>query len=64
MLVLTRKCGEQVVIGRDIKVKVLEIRGGRVKLGLVGPAEVPMHREEIQQRVDECPPALSFAECA
>jgi len=64
MLVLSRKRGEQIVIGSDIKVKVLEVRGGRVKLGLIGPAEVPMHREEVQERMDIAPPALAFADCA
>jgi carbon storage regulator len=51
MLVLSRKRGETTVIGEDITVTVLEIRGNRVKLGFTGPADVPIHREEIYQAV-------------
>lgn len=47
MLVLSRKTGERVLIGQDIYVKVIEIRGDRVKLGFEGPDEVPIHREEL-----------------
>ena len=67
MLVLSRKNGEQVVIGRDIVVTVLSIQGGRVKLGFSGPAEIPIHREEVRQQIDATDPAgpaLAFAECA
>ncbi|MHB8897718.1 MAG: carbon storage regulator CsrA [Thermoguttaceae bacterium] len=58
MLVLSRKRGEAVVIGRDITVTVLEVRGDRVKLGFSGPAEVPIHRAELRvkiQREDSSP---------
>ena len=51
MLVLSRKRGEVVVIGGNIKVTVLEVHGDRVKLGLHGPADVPFRREEICRRV-------------
>ncbi len=47
MLVLSRKKGERVLIGKDIYVKVVDVRGDRVKLGFEGPAEVPIHREEL-----------------
>jgi len=47
MLFLSRKRGEELVIGNGISVKVLEMRGDRVKLGFVAPAEVPIHRMEI-----------------
>jgi carbon storage regulator len=47
MLVLSRKKGERVLIGQDIYVKVIEIKGDRVKLGFEGPNEVPIHREEL-----------------
>jgi carbon storage regulator len=63
MLVLTRKSGEQVVIGRDIVVTVLAIQGGRVKLGFTGPSEVPIHREEIHAQIMESCPATTCAEC-
>jgi carbon storage regulator len=51
MLVLSRKPGEAIVIGDGIEVVVLDANGGRVKLGVVAPAEVPVHREEIHRRV-------------
>jgi carbon storage regulator len=57
MLVLTRKTQESVVIGGAgsfeplIKVKVLEIRGGNVKLGFDVDPDVPVHREEVWERI-------------
>ena len=51
MLVITRKNGERLVIGHDIEVTVLKIRGNRVKLGIRGPADVPIHRKELQARI-------------
>lgn len=51
MLVLSRKKGERVLIGRDIYVKVVDIRGDRVKLGFEGPDEVPIHREELAVQI-------------
>lgn len=51
MLVLSRKRGEAILIGSNIEVTVLEVHGERVKLGLCGPAEVPIRREEVQQRM-------------
>jgi carbon storage regulator len=47
MLVLSRKVGERIQIGSEIEVAVLRIRGGRVKLGVVGSPEVPIHRDEV-----------------
>jgi len=64
MLVLTRNSGEEIIIGRDIRVTVLGIKGNRVQLGFVGPTEVPIHRQEVQQALANFPPALEFAECA
>ena len=64
MLVLSRKPGERVRIGEEIEVTVLEIRGNQVKLGFSGPSEVPIHREEIYQRMEHWFPALDAVECA
>jgi carbon storage regulator len=64
MLVLSRKLGETIVIGNGITVKVLAVNGDRVKLGVVAPAEVPVHREEIYQKIGDYSAALRFAECA
>lgn len=47
MLVLSRKIGEEIVIGDNIRVRVVEIRGNRVKIGLDGPAEVVFRRQEL-----------------
>lgn len=48
MLVLTRHVGEQVVINGNIIVEVVEIRGDKIRLGFAAPAEIPIHRAEIQ----------------
>ncbi len=47
MLVLSRKVDEKIVIGSDIVVTVLEIRGNRIRLGIEAPREVPVHRAEL-----------------
>jgi len=47
MLVLTRKVGESIVIGQDIEVTVLEVRGEQVKLGIRAPRSVAVHRKEV-----------------
>ena len=64
MLVLSRKLGEAIVIGNNITISVLAVDGDRVKLGIAAPAEVPVHRTEVRQRIGECPSALRFAGCA
>ena len=50
MLVLTRKKDERIVIGDDVWVTVLSVTGGKVKLGITGPLEIPVRREEIFTR--------------
>jgi carbon storage regulator len=62
MLVITRKNGEQLIIGHDIEVTVLKIRGNRVKLGIRGPADVPIHRKELQARILPASPDTNCAE--
>jgi carbon storage regulator len=52
MLVLSRKHGEAILIGNDITVTVLEVRGDRVKLGFSAPREVPIHRAEVYQSIE------------
>lgn len=49
MLVLSRKLGEEVVIAGNIRVKVVGIQGNRVKLGIVAPQDVTVHRDEIHR---------------
>ncbi|MGO9109676.1 MAG: carbon storage regulator [Thermoguttaceae bacterium] len=63
MLFLSRKRGEEVVIGNGISVTVLETRGDRVKLGFVAPAEISIHRKESQPVVEGPRPVLGHADC-
>jgi len=51
MLILTRRIGETVVIGNDIDVTVLGVKGSQVRLGVKAPLDVSVHREEIFQRI-------------
>ena len=53
MLILTRKIGECIAIGDQIKVYVVEIRGKQVRLGIEAPSNAPVHREEIYQKIME-----------
>lgn len=52
MLVLSRKRGESVVIGEEIEVQVLEIRGDKVRLGFTADRDIPIHRNEVQEQID------------
>lgn len=47
MLVLTRKSNQSIVIGDDVIVTVLEVRGDQIRLGITAPRELPVYREEI-----------------
>lgn len=51
MLVLSRKKNESIVINNDITVTVVEIRGDKVRLGIVAPKEVPVHRQEVFEAI-------------
>ncbi|MBW1709089.1 MAG: carbon storage regulator CsrA [Deltaproteobacteria bacterium] len=53
MLILTRKTGETIAIGDDIKVQVLDIKGKNVRLGIKAPNVIPVHREEVFERIKE-----------
>ena len=53
MLILTRKLGESITIGNEIKVTILESQGKQVKLGIIAPATVKVHREEIYEKIQE-----------
>jgi carbon storage regulator len=50
MLVLTRKTGEEIVIGDDIRVKVVAVQGDRVRIGIDAPRSVPVDRYEVHLR--------------
>ena len=47
MLVLTRRTNQSIVIGADVTVTVLEIRGDQIRLGITAPRDVTVHREEV-----------------
>jgi carbon storage regulator len=60
MLVLSRKKNESIVINNDITVTVVEIRGDKVRLGIVAPKEVPVHRQEVFEAIHgKQPPAAA-----
>ena len=53
MLVLSRRLGEEILIGDDIRVEVVEIRRGCVKLGVTAPRDIDVDRPEIRERKKE-----------
>ena len=53
MLILTRRSGEAVIVGDNVRIAVLDIRGNQVRLGVEAPREVTVHREEVYRRIVE-----------
>jgi carbon storage regulator len=53
MLILTRKLGESIKIGRDITITLLELKGNQIRIGIEAPREVSVHREEIYRMIQE-----------
>ena len=53
MLVLTRRPGESIVVGENIVITVIEIKGGQVRIGIDAPREVDVYREEIYEQVKQ-----------
>jgi carbon storage regulator len=51
MLVLTRKAGEGIIIGDNIRVSVVEVRGGGIRIGIDAPVEMKIHRQEVYDRI-------------
>ena len=53
MLVLSRRVDESLVIDKDVKITVLDIKGGQVRLGITAPSSVKVHREEVFNRIND-----------
>jgi carbon storage regulator len=51
MLILTRRVGEALVVGDDVKISVLAIKGNQIRIGIEAPKNISVHREEIYQRI-------------
>lgn len=52
MLVLSRKKNESIIINNDIIVTVVQVQGDKVRLGIEAPKDIPVHRQEIQEKVN------------
>lgn len=53
MLILTRRVGETLMVGDDVTVTVLGVKGNQVRIGVDAPKDVAVHREEIYQRIQK-----------
>lgn len=52
MLILTRRVGETVMIGDEVTITVLGVKGNQVRIGCNAPKSIAIHREEVKQRID------------
>ena len=53
MLILTRRAGEALMIGENVSIKVLGVKGNQVRIGIDAPKDVAVHREEIFDRIQD-----------
>ena len=51
MLILTRRVGETLMVGDDVKITILDNKGGQVRIGISAPREIEVHREEIYRKI-------------
>ena len=62
MLILTRRVGESLMIGDEVNVTVLGIKGNQVRIGVNAPKDVAVHRDEIYQRIQQEQPGQAVAD--
>jgi carbon storage regulator len=62
MLILTRRKGEAIIVGGDVTVSVLSIEGSQVRLGIVAPKSVEVHRDEVYRRINSNGANLTHAQ--
>jgi len=53
MLILTRRVGESIIVGDDVTITVLGVKGNQIRLGVNAPKDISVHREEIYQRIKQ-----------
>ncbi len=51
MLVLSRRKDESIMVGEDVEVKIVDVRGNKVRLGITAPRSIPVHRKEIYEAI-------------
>ncbi|MGH8156634.1 MAG: carbon storage regulator CsrA [Rhodanobacter sp.] len=56
MLILTRRVSETLMVGEDVQITVLGVKGNQVRIGINAPSHVPVHREEIYDRIHQKKP--------
>jgi carbon storage regulator len=64
MLVLTRKLGESIAIDDHIKIRVVQIKGKQVRLGIEAPKETKIHREEVYLAIQDTNKVVRFQKCS
>ena len=53
MLILTRRTQEAIMIGENVEVKILSVKGNQVRIGITAPKDLPVHREEVFHRIQQ-----------